>query len=113
VRHGPGLAQHVNNVELVAIQVELDGAPGVRGDTPVQIVRQLVRAQGVDLPIEMFAHGTDGARVGVHRLGLKALEFEMFEMAGVALLERRRGMAQWHHGSVPSMGCAAQSGRQN
>ena len=79
----------------------------------MEIVRQLVRAQGVDLPIEMFAHGANGAGVGVHRLGLKALEFEVFEMAGVALLERRAGIVQWHHGGVPSMSCAAQSGRQN
>jgi len=34
----------------------------------------LRRALGVYLPIDMFAHGADGARVGVHWLGLKALE---------------------------------------
>ena len=79
----------------------------------MEVVGQLIRTQGVDLPIEMFAHGADGSRVGVHRLGLKALELEVFEMAGVPLLERRRGMVQRHHGSVPSMGWAAQSGRQD
>ena len=57
----------------------------------MQVVGQLIRTQRVDLPIEMFAHGADGARVGVHRLGLKALELEVlrwlayrFSNAGVA-----------------------------
>ena len=44
--------------------VELDGAPGVRGDALVEIVGQLIRTQGVDLPIEMFAHGADGSETG-------------------------------------------------
>ena len=64
----------------------------------MKVVRQLVFAQGVDLPIEMFAHGANGAGVGIHRLGLKALEFEVLEMTGVTLRERRAGFVQWHHG---------------
>ena len=79
----------------------------------MEVVGQLIRTQRVDLPTEMLSHGADGSRVGVHRLGLKALELEVFEMVGVMLRERRAGMVQWHHGSVPSMGCAAQSGRQD
>jgi hypothetical protein len=71
----------------------------------VKVVGQLVCAQGVDLPIEMSAHGADGAGVGIHRLGLQALEFEMFEMAGLTFLERRAGIGQWHHRGVPSMEC--------
>ena len=44
--------------------VELDSASGVGGDALVQVVGQLIRAQGVDLPIAMFAHDADGSQTG-------------------------------------------------
>ena len=32
------MAQHVLNVKLVAVQIEFDGAPGVRGDALVEVI---------------------------------------------------------------------------
>jgi len=86
-RHGPRLAQHVGGVELVAVQIELDRAPGVRGDEVGEVVGQLALGQPVNLVIEILAHATDASRIGVDRLGLQALEFEVLEVGLVALIE--------------------------
>ncbi len=45
----------------------------------------------------MLAHAANGAGLGIHCLGLQALQLAASEEAGVALLEGRGGIDQWHH----------------
>ena len=90
--HPPGLAQHVQGVELQAVQVVLDRAAGVGGDQVAEVVGELGPGQVVDLVVEILAHAPDGARVDVDGLGLQALELEVFEVALVALVEVSTGV---------------------
>ena len=41
MRHGPGLVQNVGGIEVEAIQIEFDGAPGVGLDQIAGIVGKL------------------------------------------------------------------------
>ncbi len=57
----PGFAQDVLVVELEAVQVELDGTPGVRGEQLGEEVGQLRFAQIVDLVVKACADAPDRA----------------------------------------------------
>ncbi len=57
----PGLAQDMLGVELQTVQVEFDGALGVRRQEFAEVVRQLRFGQVVDLMIEARADAADGA----------------------------------------------------
>ena len=96
----PGFLQDVLGVELQAIQVELDGAPGVGAEEFGEVVGQLRFAQGVDAVIEVRADAADGARVGFDGLGLQALELEMLEMGLV--LPVKSGGGWLRHAGVSS-----------
>ena len=77
--HGPGLAQNVQGVELEPTQIELDRAPGVRGNQVAQIIGQLRRRQVVYAVVELVSHAPDGAAIGINGLGLQALELEVLK----------------------------------
>ncbi len=87
IGHGPRPAQHVGDVELVAIEIELDGAPGVRLDQLAEVAGELILGKAVDVVLEVLAHAPDAARIGINRLGLQALKLEVFEMGLVASIE--------------------------
>lgn len=58
----PGFLQHVLVVELQAVEVELDRAPGVRGQQVGEVVRELRFGGAVNPTIDMLADSADGAR---------------------------------------------------
>ena len=91
----------MQGVELEPIQIELDGAPGVRGDQVTEIVGQLVWRQVVNFVVEVLAHAPNATRVGVDGLGLQALELEVFKVGLVALIKISAG-AGGLHVDVPS-----------
>ena len=86
-RRYPGLAQDVQGEELQPIQIELDRAPGVRGEKFGEVVGELRLGQAVDLVIETRTDAADGAGVGVDGLRLQALELEVLEVGLVLLVE--------------------------
>ena len=75
-------------VELQPVQIELDRAPGVRGQQLGEIVGQLLLGQRVGPLIEALADAPDGARVGVDGLGLQPLEPQVLKVQLVVLVER-------------------------
>jgi hypothetical protein len=86
-----GLAQDVGVVELQAIEIELDRAPGVRVQQLGEVVGQLLLGEIIDSLIEVRADAADGARVGVDGLGLQAFELEVLEVGLIVLFERAGG----------------------
>jgi hypothetical protein len=56
--------------ELQAVQIELDGAPGVGGQKVGEVVGQLRLGEGVDLIVEVLASPADGAGVRLNDLRL-------------------------------------------
>ena len=80
IRHHPGLLQHVGGVELQAVEIEFDRAPGVGLDQVAEIVGQLSFAKIVDPMRKIPAQTTDGPRIGFDGLRLQPLELEVFEM---------------------------------
>ena len=95
--HDPGLVQHVDGVELEAVQIELDCAPGVAGDEVAEVVGQLGFGQVVDAVREILTHAPDGAGIGIDGLGLQPLELEVLEM-GLVLPVEVRAAARLHAG---------------
>jgi len=100
VGHDSGFAQHVLGVELEAIQVKLDRAPGVRFDQVAEIVGELLGRELVNCVVEVVAHAPDGAAVGINGLGLQAFALEVFEMGLVALIKFSLGA--WVHAAESS-----------
>ena len=86
----------MQGVELEAIQIEFDGAPGVRGDQIAEVVGQLGRRQVVYVVLEVGAHAPDGTAVGVDGFGLQAFELEVLEVGLVALIEISAGAGGLH-----------------
>jgi hypothetical protein len=97
-RHGPGLAQHMQGVELERIKIKLDRTPGVRGHEITQLICQLSGRQVLDWMVEVIAHAPDGMGIGVNGFGLQALELEVLEMGLVLLIETRLGVGGLHVG---------------
>lgn len=97
MRHDPGLAQDMNGIELEAVEIELDRAPGVRGDQVGEVVGQLGFGQVVDAMREIRTHATYRAGIGIDGLGLQALELEVLEM-GLVLPVEVRGRCGLHAG---------------
>ena len=54
-------------VELRAVQIELDGAPGVAAEQVGEVVGQLLLGQVIDLTIEIGTDTARGCRVHRHR----------------------------------------------
>jgi len=98
IGHVPRLSQYVLGVELVAIQIVLDGAPGVGINQAAEIVGQLGGREIVDLVVKVVAHVPDGAAVSIDAFGLKALEFEVLEVGLVALIKFGFGCKSLHAG---------------
>ncbi|MDP2829920.1 MAG: hypothetical protein Q8O37_15110 [Sulfuricellaceae bacterium] len=84
----------MGGVELQAIQVKFDRAPGVALDQVAEIVGQLGFGEVVDLVGEVSAQAPDGAGVGVDGLGLQPLELEVLEM-GLVLPVEVLGRGWW------------------
>lgn len=78
--HDPGFVQDVGGVELQAIQIKFDCAPGVGLDQVAEIVGQLGFGEVVDLVGEVSAQAPDGAGISLDGLGLQPLELEVLEM---------------------------------
>ena len=72
--------QYVGVVELQAVKIELDGAPGVSAKRIGEVVGQLLFGQIVDLMIEIRADAANGPGVGLDGLGLQALKFQVLEV---------------------------------
>jgi hypothetical protein len=83
----PGFAQHMGIIELEAVQIEFDAAPGVRRQQIGEIIGQLLFAQIVNPIIEIRADAANGTGVSLYRLGLEPFEFKVFEMGLIILLE--------------------------
>ena len=64
-------------VKYEAIEIELDGAPGVRTEQIDEVVGQLLFGQLIELIIEILTDAADGAGIGLYRLGLETLALEM------------------------------------
>lgn len=90
--------QDVGGVELQAVEVELDRAPGVGLDQVAEIVGQLGLGEVIDLVVEVVVQAPDGADLGVDGLGLQALELEVLEVA-LVLPGEVFGSAGRHAGS--------------
>jgi len=85
-RH-PGFFQHMLVEEFEALQIELDGTPGV-GAEPVGEIGQQLRLRQVMEPMpKIVADAADGARVGINRLGLQAFQFKVLQRGLVIALE--------------------------
>ena len=78
--HDPGFAQHMHGEALQAVQVEFDGAPGVRRNQVTEVVGELGLRQGVDVVGKVVTDAPNGTGVGVNGFGLQAFEFEVFGM---------------------------------
>jgi len=91
VGHAPGFTQNMQGVELEAIQIELDRAPGMRGNQVAEVVGQLRWRQVVNSVVKVVTHAPDGARISIDGLGLQALELEVFEVGLVALIKISSG----------------------
>lgn len=87
----PGPAQQVQGVELQAVEVVLDRAPGVRGVEVAEVIGELGARLIIDLVVEMPARAAYGAGLDVDGLGLQALELEVFEVGLRVLVERVPG----------------------
>ena len=85
----PGFAQNMLVVALQSVPIELDRAPGMRREQLREEVGQWRFGQTVDLMIEARADAANGASLGVNRLGLQPLEFQVLQVARVVLLEGR------------------------
>ena len=77
--------------ELQTVEVEFDGAPGVRLDQLAEVVNEVGLRQGVDVVVEVGTDAPNGAGVGVNGFGLQAFEFEVLEMRFVLPIEVRIG----------------------
>jgi len=95
IGHLPELAQHVQGVELQAVHVMFDGAPGVGGEQLAEVVGGKLARELVVPVAEILAHASDGACRGINRLGLQALELQVLEVGLVALLKRDAGCWSW------------------
>lgn len=93
--HHPGLAQDVGGVKLEAIQVQLDGAPGVGLDQVAEVIGQLGFGEVVDLVGKIPAQAPDGAGIGVDGLGLQPLELEVLEVGLVLPIKVLGGRSSW------------------
>lgn len=62
-----------------------------------EVVGEQLAREVVDPVAEILANAADGARIGINRLGLQALELQVFEVGLAALIERRTGAG---HGVV-------------
>ena len=69
----PGFAQDMGEVELEAVQIEFDRAPGMRGQQIGEVIGQLRFGQTLNLIVEILADAANGAGVGLDRLGSKPL----------------------------------------
>ena len=71
-------------VELQAVQVELDGGPGVRGNEIGEVVGELRCGQFVDPMVKVVANAANGARVRLAGGGiLDARSAKHFEPVGI------------------------------
>lgn len=102
LRCHPGLTQHVGVVELQPLQIELHGAPGVRGDEFGEILPELILGELIDAMLIALTDSTDRARIRIDCLGLYALELKVLEVALIVLFEVLLGWGQWAHLEVTS-----------
>jgi hypothetical protein len=70
-------------IKLEGIQIKLDGTPGMRGDQIAEVVGQLCAGQAVNLVVKVVAHAPDATGIGIDGFSLKALEFEVLQVAAV------------------------------
>ena len=89
----------MQGVELEAIEVKFDRAPGMGSNQVTEIVGQLGRRQVVDQVIEVVAHAPDASGIGIDGFGLQALELEVLEVGLVALVKVGLGWVVWLGGS--------------
>ena len=68
--HAPGFAQHMQGVELQTVEVEFDGAPGVRGYEVAEVVGELRFRQGINVMGEVVTDAPDGAGFRLDGFGL-------------------------------------------
>jgi hypothetical protein len=83
----PGFAQHMGIIELEAVQIELDRAPGMRCQQIGKIIGQLRFGQVIDLFIEILTDTPNGTGVSLYRLGLEPFELKVFKMGLIIALE--------------------------
>ena len=100
----------MGGVELQAIEVEFDGAPGVRANQVAEVVGELLLGQGVDVLGKVATDAPNGAGVGVDGFRLQAFEFEVFKMQ-LILPIKMRGRGSVHVGIFSR--CVANSRHQN
>jgi hypothetical protein len=91
MRSDPRLAQHLGVEELQAVQIELDGTPGMGSQKSGARVGQLRLGERIDSVVEVVAGPADGAGVGVDDFRLQALELEMLEVGLIQVVELSRG----------------------
>ena len=93
----------MQGVELQAVEVVLDRAPGVNGDEVAEAIGELGVRQIIDLVVEIVAHAADSAGLDVDGRGLQALEHEVFEVGLTVLVEGGTGAG--HVASPGRMRC--------
>ena len=91
VRGDPRLARHIGVEELQAVQIELDGAPGMRRQQIAELVGQLRLGERIDPVVKVVAGPANGAGVGLDGFRLQALELEMLEVGLIKAVEVRCG----------------------
>ena len=82
----------------------------MRGQQLGEVVSQLLFAQRVDLKGKVLAHAAHAARVGLDRLGLQALEFEVLQVRLVLPLEMLRIV---RHDGKSSLGSSTHASESN
>ena len=85
----------MQGVEFQAVQIEFDGAPGVRANQVAKVVGELGFGQGVDVVGKVVTDAPNGAGFRLNGFGLQAFEFEVFEMRLVLPIEVRVGTDCW------------------
>ncbi len=62
--------------ELQAIEVEFDRAPGMAMEQVVEIIKELIRGQVINLAVEIMTDPPDGSSVGLDGFGLHSCQFQ-------------------------------------
>jgi len=93
----PGLVEFLDIEELQAIQIELDGAPGLGLEPLDETIDPLCLSEVIDLTAETGNDPADGAGIDFEGLGAQALELEMSVIRALEL-----GLDCWCHGEVTS-----------
>ncbi|WP_431065865.1 hypothetical protein [Methylotuvimicrobium sp.] len=88
----PWFAQYLLILELEPVEIEFHGAPGVDCQQIGKILEQLSFEEVINLLIEIRADAPNSTGISLdRRLRLKPLEFQVFEMSLIVLLENEHG----------------------